>query len=704
MKVFIAEKPNLGRAIADVLAEKDPVRTKSREHIEGSGWIVCWAAGHLFELEEPDYYTKLKFPGVQAGANGKIRWSMDHLPIMPSGREWKLKLSRNGSSLFKSIKQHCERATVIVHAGDPDRAGQAIVDNILAHLRVKVPVRRVLISSLEADDVRAKLSDERDNKDFQNLGNSEQCRSRADWLYGMNFSRCVTLKANDTGYRGVVSIGRVQTAVLSLVVHRDEQIANFKPVDYFDLIGNFAVTSGSFQAKWLPRDDQPGLDPDGRLIDQSVSQLLQSKVNGKAGIIEHYSDDRKKESAPMPFSLAQLQMLCGRKYGYTPEQVLATVQSLYETHKCVTYPRVDTGYLPTSLLDGAKTILGNIQQSLQIAPDVVQFVDASRHSAAFNDSKVTAHHGIVPTRQKPSMTSWSAAERDVYREIALRFLAQFMPPREYRAVKVIVAVEGERFSATGSVTTFPGWRLLYAATDIKADSDEGIDLPPVAKGDRVKCNGLDIQAKKTQPPKPFTYESLTNAMINVHRFVTNPKIKEIFERLQKTAASIEEAGLGTPATRHTFVPKLIDIGLLAESKGKGKQKNITSTPAGMALIQALPKSLGTPDVTALWELTLQDIATGKATIEQFMGAQVNYIEKTLAEIQSSSICLPQTEGKSKNYAPSAPRKSSSTGGGKGGGDKTCPDCGKKMVLRNGKSSQFWGCTGYPACKHTEAGG
>lgn len=702
MKVYIAEKPNLGRAIAGVLAEKDPVKSQSRTHIEGTHWAVCWAAGHILELEEPDYYIKKKHPEAVAGSNGKIPWNLAHLPILPTDNEWTLKVSKERADLLKTVKEQVKRATIIVHAGDPDRAGQAIVDNILSRLKVTMPVRRVLVNSLVPADVRTLLADERDNADFKPLGDSETCRSRADWLYGMNFSRAVTIKAQEQGYRSAVSIGRVQTAVLSLVVNRDLEIENFKPVDYFDLIGEFTLGTGagSFTGKWLPQEGTAGLDADGRLLDQMVARQLQAKVKNQPGVIESYSNEKKNENAPMPFSMAQIQILASKKYGYAPDVVLKTVQTLYDKYKAVTYPRVDTGYLPTSLLASAKMVLGSVSSTLGLSQAVLQNLDHTRKSRAFNDSKVTAHHGIVPTGVVSGFSSWSQEEKDLFKEISLRYCAQFMPAREYRAVKAIVAVAGERFSATGSMTISPGWRLLYGQEDIKKDSDEGVDLPLMKQGDSLRCDGLIIQSKKTQPPKAFTDDTLLSAMIFVHKYVSNPQIKNIFMKLQKEADTLEEAGLGTPATRESFVPKLINVGLLQKS-GSGKAKNITSTPPGRALIAALPGSLGSPDITALWEITLKDIAEGKSSVSDFMAAQSRYIAKTLEEIKASNISLPAAPVKS----TTTKRTAKSGGRAPAGqqvqqGAQVCPECGKPMATRKGRNGDFLGCTGYPSCKHT----
>lgn len=698
MKLYIAEKPSLGRAIAAVLMTRSPEVKRTREYIMGKDWCVAWAVGHLFQLEEPDFYIKKKYPNLTAGKNGRLRWDLEHLPIIPAEGEWANKLVAKTSSLFKAIKELSKDSTSICHAGDPDRAGQQIVDVILEAINYKKPVTRVLISGMDTESVTRGLDNEKDNKEFQRLSHSEECRSRADWLYGMNFSRAVTMKAQQNGYNSVVSIGRVQTAVASLVVDRDLEIDNFVPKDYYIPIAKFSSQMGEFKAKWKPLSNQSGLDDEGRLLNQQIALQLQQLVKGQSGVVSEYKDEIKTQGAPLPFSLAKLQGLAGKKYGYSAQVVLDTVQSLYEGYKCVSYPRVDTGYLPESQHSAAKMILDKLSKALSLSNDVIANIDPNRKSYAWNDKKVTAHHGIIPTGAIPNMASLSEAERNIYKEISLRYAAQFMPLRKYRAVSVVVNVKGQLFATSGSTTTDFGWRALYGHADVRQDDDDGVALPPLSKGDNVDCTGLEIESKKTQPPKHFVESTLLDAMINIHRYVTDPQVKAIFEQMRKDADSLEEAGMGTPATRHTFLPRLVKVGLLKTSKlPRGKELVVQSTDAGKALIASLPGSLGKPDMTALWEATLSEIEAGTKTKEDFMRMQGGFITNTVKQLIGMDIVLPSSEAKP-TKAGSYKRTSSA---GSGSSNKECPKCGSALRERKGGNGLFLGCSGYPNCKHTE---
>lgn len=667
-KVYVAEKPKLGRAIAAVLAKRSPATKSEREFIAGRDWAVCWASGHIFENVEPDYYIGKIAPDARKAPNGKFSWSFDHLPLLPAANDWPLKLTYDKRSLFQTIKSLVAKATVVVNAGDPDREGQLLIDEVLEQLQVKKPIRRVLISANDEDTVARGLANERDNRDFSGMRDAARARSRADWLSGMNYSRAVTLQAQSTnGRKGVLSIGRVQTPVLGLIVQRDLDIERFKPVDYFGLTAQIAVEKGNFKAQWQPREGQPGLDAEGRLLDRNIAQQLQSKVAGQRGRIEAYSDERKKENAPLPFSVDKIQILGSRKFGYRSDAVLAALQSLYETHQLTTYPRSDCQYLPTSQHGEAPKVLAAAKHALGLPTGVVEQISAGRKSAAWNDERVTAHHAIIPTGVKADVSKLSKIEKDIYLEICKRYAAQFMPPREYRAVNALVEVQGERFKATGSTTVLAGWKALYGAEDAEDDKAE-TTLPPMAQGESAQCRGLDIESKRTEPPPHFTDATLLEAMVNIHKFVTDEKVQAVFKRmLAEKNAGNEEApcGIGTPATRHTFVPKLESIGVVETRKGKGKAVNIVSTEAGRALVDALPKELTTPDMTALWESVFQNIESGKNTVEQFMQVQGQWITRTIGVIKGMSLDIPSFEPRrASGSAPAGFRKRAASGHGR----------------------------------------
>lgn len=700
MKVYVAEKPKLGRAIAEVLMKSSPKTDSGREFIAGRDWAVCWASGHIFQLEEPDFYIHAKFAGSPKGKNGKFRWSADHLPMVPGQDgwpDWALSLDKDKASLFKTIKQWVGKATVVVNAGDPDDEGQLLVDEILEELGNRKPVRRVLISGFDATSVMNGLRDERDNQDplFRGMSAAARGRSRSDWLVGMNISRAATLQAQKTGFGGVVPIGRVQTPLLGLVVQRDLDIENFKPVKYFALTATIRVARGSFKTKWKPHDGQAGLDAEGRLLDQDVARQLEALVRGQHGTIFDYRDEEKREGPWLPFSVDKIQVLASRKYGYKSDAVLDALQTLYEKHSLTTYPRSDCQYLPVSQLRDAPSVVAAVRGNLPISPELLAPLDLSRKSRAWNDSKVTAHHAIVPTGTTASLESLSAIERDIYTEICKRYLAQFLPDRLYRAVAVIADVKGQHFTASGTTTLQAGWKALYGAES--ADDDEGTALPPITRGEAAECDGLDVEAKQTTPPKPFTDSTLLEAMVNIHKFVTDERIKAIFVRMLDSKKSGDEegsCGLGTPATRHTFVPKLVANGFVNWEKGKGKEPFLRSTAQGRALIQAMPAELGKPDMTALWETAMGDMRAGGASIERFMATQAGWVQKMLQTIWASTVSIPALPAAKRSTSGSTRSAAVSAG-------KDCPKCGSKMKRREAGKGPFLGCSGYPNCKHTE---
>lgn len=706
MKVYVAEKPSLGRAIADQLMKQSPKVDSGREFIVGSNWAVVWAAGHIFEQAEPDHYLAGLYPGAKKNARGKFSWTFDHLPLVPGLEDWAINLVPDKAALFKTIKQYVTKASIVVNAGDPDREGQLLIDEILHEIGNKKPVKRVLISGYDELSVVNGIKNEKDNSEFRGMSDAALARSRADWLCGMNFSRAATLQAQASGYPETISIGRVQTPILGLVVQRHLEIVNFKPVDYYSIVAKLKVATGEFLARWRPHEGQAGLDEDGRLLDRRVADQLNTLVSGKTGKIIEYSDEEKQEGPALPFSLDKLQILASRKYGYKSEDVLEAVQSLYERHKLTSYPRSDCQYLPVAQLDDAPMVFDAVKKNINFDAQALSLVDTGRKSRAWNDDKVTAHHAIIPTGQVADISRLSAIERDLYDEICRRYLAQFMPNRRYRAVSATADVCGQRFVATGTTTISPGWRVIYGAADeesLSKSADEGTVLPPMAQGDATNCLGLNVDQRKTTPPKYFTDASLLEAMINVHKFVTDEKVKAIFMKMLSDKKGGDEdgaCGLGTPATRHTFVPKLIDIGLIQrqeDDKGKGKKAKesfLVPTAAGVALVQALPPELAKPDMTALWEASMREIEANRTDIARFLQMQAGWIGKTIDKIKAAPMQLPDPPvAKRKTY--SGVRKPAELAG------VDCPKCGAPMHKRKGPRGDFFGCSKYPECKHIE---
>ncbi|MEJ7745231.1 MAG: DNA topoisomerase [Luteimonas sp.] len=727
MKVYVAEKPNLGRAIATVLEQQSPVVESGREFIRGKSWAVCWAAGHIYDMADPDYYIERIHPSATKGSNGKFSWSFNHLPLLPGANDWKLRVDPSKRSLVNTIKGLVAQATVVVNAGDPDREGQLLVDEILREIpgASKKPTRRVLISDLNEEPVAEALRNERDNKDFAGMSNAALARSRADWTSGMNFSRAVTLQAKASGFGSYISIGRVQTPILGLIVQRELDIKNFVPTDHHGMTAQIRVKGGTFNAQWQPSEHQPGKDSEGRVIDQAEVRKVHAKVNGRAGTIIDYKDELKRKGPDLLFSVGKIQQLMSKKYGYRSDATLEALQSLYE-RKLTTYPRSDSQYLPEAQLAAAPKILDAIKDVVggQVEGGVTALqYDAKTKSQAWNTSKVTAHHAIVPTMKHPNLSTMTPIESNVYKEICKRYMAQFMAPYQYRSVVAVAEVEGEKFKATGTTQVSPGWKLLYGA-EAGDDAEDKVNvgaLPSIVNGEQATCAGLNIDAKRTTPPDRFTDSTLNEAMENIHKFVTDPEIKKIFERMlanKKAGAADAAFGIGTPATRHTFVPKLGKLGLIRTEKAnaRAKEEVYIPEPAAMALVAALPGELSKPDMTALWESVFEKIESGEVTVDQFMDQQGKWIAKMIDTVRSAPINLPDIEIQKKSFAVgkksgsrsrgggssrfpkgerSAPKRAASNGGGK------CTKCGSGMSQRSSANGPFLGCTKYPTCRHTE---
>ncbi len=606
MRLFIAEKPSLARAIADVLPGP---HKRAQAHIEcGDGNTVAWCAGHILQTAPPEAYS----PEYK-------QWKLEHLPILPS--EWKLEPST--PDLVKSLKALLKHAKRVVHAGDPDREGQLLVDEVLHFLGYKGPVDRILISDVNPDAVRKALGALEPNTKYRGLSDSALARQRADWLYGMNLTRLYTLLGRGSGYQGVLSVGRVQTPLLGLIVQRDLAIENFRPVPYYVLTATVQVESGAgFRAHWVPGPAlEHELDADKRLLRRELADEVRARTTGQRGTVAKASEDKKSDGPPLPYSLADLQIDAARRAGLSAQQVLDACQSLYEKHKLTTYPRSDCSYLPEGHLPQAPSVLSAIGKHAPALAGFIAKADLSLRSKAWNDKKVTAHHAIIPTPNASGAAHLSDTERAVYELICRRYLMQFYPPHDYLQSKLELTIAGETFVATGRQVLAPGWKVVttevpedLAGDDPKPDTESNASLPRLKVGDAITATDVTVGDKKTQPPKPFTDASLMQAMCNVASFVTNPSIKKILR---------ETDGIGTPATRASIIEILLERGFVARGK-----KTILSTGTGRALIKALPEVATTPDMTAVWEAAMRAISEG----EQPLGAFLDRVSVQLRQL------------------------------------------------------------------------
>ncbi len=592
MRLFIAEKPSLGRAIAAVLP---------KPHTKGDGLIraangdtVSWCIGHLFEQAEPETYD----------ARYK-QWSHEHLPIVPE--RWQLAVKPKTAKQVNVLKKLIRQADMLIHAGDPDREGQLLVDELIHFVGVAqhVPIKRCLINDLNPAAVSKAVKQLRDNQEFKPLSVSALARSRADWLYGINLTRAYTLQGKLAGYKGVLSVGRVQTPILGLVVRRDQTIAEFVSKPYYEVLANLQTdTQETFQAKWQPSEAcQRFLDEEGRNLSKPLAENVAHRISNQPAEVKHIQRSAKSQSAPLPYSLSALQIDAGKAFGMSAQQVLDVCQSLYERHKVITYPRSDCRYLPMEHHAEAVSVYEAMTKTiteLNKQPLSKYEFDFNQKTKAWNDAKVDAHHAIIPTK-KPS-SSLNSDEHKIYSLVSRQYLAQFLPKHEFAATHAVIDINGGEFHTREKEVTVIGWQALFPTK--KGQSSDANRLPALHKDQQLKSLNAEIQEKHTSPPAHFTDASLLAAMTGIANHVSNSDIKKILK---------ETDGLGTEATRAGIIELLFKRGFLVR---KGKTINATNT--GIGFINALPETITLPDMTAQWEATLSDIAKGKQSYSALM--------------------------------------------------------------------------------------
>ena len=612
-RLFIAEKPSLARAVAAAL----PGQSRNAEgHIRCSnGDVVTWCLGHLLEQVEPDAYDERY-----------KRWNLADLPIIPT--EWKLRPRKASSKQLSVIRKLLKEFEDIVHTGDPDREGQLLVDEVIDYCRVSKKKRdamqRLLISDLNLPAVKKALAQMQSNRNFIPLSVSALARSRADWLYGINMTRGYTLLGQKAGYKGVLSVGRVQSPVLGLVVRRDEEIERFIPKDYFTLDALIPHEANEIRARWQPSAAcEPWQDEDGRILNRKLVENVALRIAGQAANVVESEQKRSKQAPPLPYSLSALQIDASKRYGMSAQQVLDIAQALYERHKLITYPRSDSRHLPNEHFAQAASVVAAIGQNDADFATAVANANTQIKSKAWNDAKVDAHHAIIPTPKKQPLSSLSSDEQKIYRQIARQYLMQFYPHAEYADSKLVFDIAGGSFIAKGRQLVEAGWKVLMGAEVDDDEADAPASVPALTKGTVLTCREGLISDKKTEPPKHFTEATLLQAMTGIARFVQDRELKKILR---------ETDGLGTEATRAGIIETLMTRQLLTRSG-----KTILSTPAGRGLIHALPEAATYPDMTAHWEFQLQAMAERGQAYAPFMEALQLQVEGLMERIKDGTV-------------------------------------------------------------------
>ena len=660
MRLFIAEKPELAKAITTGL---DGTVQREDGYFQVGNNLVTWAYGHILGLAMPEDYDE-KFKS----------WNLEDLPLPIDTNNFKYLPLDSSKKQLKLIVDliNSKDIKTIVNAGDNDEEGQILVDEILAYADNKKPVERVLISDLTEKGVKKALQEIKSNDDFKGLSDSGFSRSQADWLVGINLTRAYSKLAQGQGYQGVLSVGRVQTPILGLIVARDKEHESHQSSFYYTVKGSFNVDNIVFNAN---------LKVDEKITNEDEANKILSDCKDKIGTVLKATNEPKRTNPPLPYNLLDLQAECSKKFGYKPDKTLEITQSLREKHKLITYNRSDCSYLPENLFAEAPATLESIKANLVDFKDFIDHANCSIKSSAWNNENVTAHHGIIPTAQKVKIEDLSKDELNVYTLIARKFVAQFYEAKEYIHTQIEISVEDYIFTTSSKRTTKQGFEVLFKE-ELEEDENEDIgndvNLENISQNAPATCKDINISKEKTKPKPYYTMATLLKDLTGVAKYIKDPEIKKLLIEKDKDKKG-ENGGIGTPATRSAHIKNLFDKGYIVEDK-----KAIKSTITGRKLIELSPSTLSSPDMTALWYEQQKDIQNGTLSKEEFLNNVEIYINDEINRIKNSN-----------KFEALANENSIK-----------CPDCKdgdliKRKTVKDKKTSYWWGCSNYSkGCKYT----
>ena len=566
-KLVIAEKPSVAISIAKVIGAKN----KKDGYYEGNGYKVSWCVGHLIQMANPDAYDE-KY----------AKWNMADLPIIP--KEYKYEVAKATKKQFNTLKKlmNDKEIDTVINACDAGREGEAIFRLVYNEAKCKKKMKRLWISSMEDSAIKDGFDNIKDGKDYDNLFESAQARMVADWLVGMNISRLYSCL-----YKQNYSVGRVQTPTLSMIVKRDDEIANFKKEKYYTVeleLDGFTLSTERI---------------DSLEVAEQLKNLLENRIE-----ITDVIQKEKVTKPDLPFDLTTLQRECNKYFGYSAKQTLDYAQSLYEK-KLITYPRTDSRYLTEDMITSTiNNILGKND------------FDTERIKVVFNSKKVTDHHAVIPTVSSMSedLSSIPESEAKVYRLISNKLHAGVGYPLIENTTKIVAEFDGFEFTSSGKVIKDEGFTKYLK--EYKFNKNEDLELPDVSIGDVLSIENKEIKEKYTKPPKHFTEDTLLKAM----EIAGNDSLDKNVE--------VERKGLGTPATRAGIIENLIYKGFIERDK-----KNLIATPKGKSLIEIVADNFKSAEMTAQWEMELSDIAQGKSSKKEFLEGIEAEIKNTITKYQ-----------------------------------------------------------------------
>ena len=643
MRLVIAEKPSVARDLANALGR----HRRGEGTLVGEGWTVTWALGHLAELAPPDVY----------GEEYK-RWRLETLPIIP--KRFRVEVNPKTQQQFAVVKSLMRSSTVtdVVNACDAGREGELIFAYLYELSRCKKPVRRLWVSSLTPEAIREGFASLRDGPEMKPLEDAARSRGEADWIVGMNATRAYSTKFSHPG--NVLSVGRVQTPTLKLLVDREREIENFKPEKFYTVYARFARDGESYDGVWFKNKQN-------RLKEREVAEEIANKVRGGTGIVQKAEKKTATEKPPLLYDLTELQRNANARHGFTAERTLRAAQALYEERKLITYPRTSSRYLTKDMVGALRKRVeatGTFRDLTPFATELLSLPKLPINKRIVDDAKVTDHHAIVPTNKKPP-EELPSDEAKVYDLVARRFLAVFFPAARFENTNVITEVRGETFLSRGRVVLEVGWRRLYpdGVGGGKKEKEPPV-LPPISVGQKWPVAKVAVKEGETKPPPRYSEAALLGTMETAGKLVEDEELRQ----------AMKDSGLGTPATRAAIIERLLKVDYLVREK-----KALIPTEKGRALIHLLGGSpLASPELTARWEERLARMEKGVEDRARFMADISGFASALVEEVRAK-------EGE-KVTAPTKPGKNG--GGASGVPLGTCPKCGAPVV----ETKKSYGCS------------
>ncbi len=669
--LVLAEKPSVGRDIAKVLKSN----VNKGAYIEGNKYVITWALGHLVGLQDPESYDE-KYK----------TWSMETLPMLP--KNMKLTVLKKTSKQFYEVKKLLNRNDIeeIVIATDAGREGELVARWIIEKVGVKKPIKRLWISSQTDKAILEGFRNLKSGSEYENLYKAAVCRAEADWLVGLNVTRALTCK-----YNAQLSAGRVQSPTLAMIVDREEEIKNFKPKTFYTI----NAKSKDINFQWVNKDNNL------RIFDEEFANKLINKIKDKDAKIISITETPKKKFSPALYDLTELQRDANKIWGYSAKQTLSMMQRLYENHKILTYPRTDSRYISSDIVGTIPERLRAISiGEYRLAASEILKNKINSNKSFVDNSKVSDHHAIIPTEQKPNLSNLSTEEKHIYDLVVKRFLSVLMTPFEYIQTNIKADINGEIFVAKGKVIKSKGWKSLYdkdySEEDSKEDDLKDQVLPKISEGDIINITKLELNKGETKPPARFNEGTLLSAMENPQKYVNVNK--EAAKTLNETG------GLGTVATRADIIEKLFNS-FVIEKRGK----EIVPTSKGKQLIELVPNELKSPLLTAKWENRLDGISKGKDNPNDFIKEMKNYaialVEavkndnskfvhdnkigkkcpncgKYLLEVKGKNGVMNVCQDRECGYRESVSRTTNAR----------CPECKKKLEVRGQGDGKIYVCS------------